>query len=376
MVLQSDNMSNTMKMISNLKENFVSSMVLGLIIFIIIIMLGYIFYIRQLNNRECTFLTNIYGTLDGNIRSINASDPNCQHNLNDYYIKTAYNCCSGGSYKNDFVSTCVLKNILKQGVRGLDFEIYSVNEQPVVATSTESEYYIKETFNSVPFTDVLSTVVNYAFSGSTAPNPDDPIIFHLRIKSTNQKMYENFGNLLESYDSYLLGKDYSFESHGVNLGFTPILTLRGKIIIIVDRINTAFLDNQHFYEFVNMTSNSIFMRALNYYNVKYTPDLNELQDFNRKGMTIAMPDVGSNPPNPNGIVTREAGCQLLAMRYEFIDNYLEENTAMFDKCGYAFCLKPERLRYIPVVNSTPTPQNPELSYATRTFGSDYYNFDI
>jgi hypothetical protein len=88
MVLQSDNMSNTMKMISNLKENFVSSMVLGLIIFIIIIMLGYIFYIRQLNNRECTFLTNIYGTLDGNIRSINASDPNCQHNLNDYYIST------------------------------------------------------------------------------------------------------------------------------------------------------------------------------------------------------------------------------------------------------------------------------------------------
>ena len=39
------------------------------------------------------------------------------------YIKTAYNCCSGGNYKNDYVDLCVLKNILKQGVRGLDFEI-------------------------------------------------------------------------------------------------------------------------------------------------------------------------------------------------------------------------------------------------------------
>ena len=125
-----------------------------------------------------------------------------------------------------------------------------------------------------------------------------------------------------------------------------------------------------------MTSNSIFMRALNYYDVKYTPDLVELQDYNRKNMTIAMPDVGVNPPNPSGIIVREAGCQMIAMRYQYIDNYLEENVALFDNCGYAFCLKPERLRYIPVTNPDPTPQNPELSYATRTFSSDYYTFDI
>jgi hypothetical protein len=321
-------------------------------------------------------MTNIYGTLDGHLRSINPSDPNCKYNLNDYYIKTAYNCCSGGSYKNDFVSICNLKNVLKQGVRGLDFEIYSINDKPVVATSTEEEYYIKETFNSVDFSEVMSTIVNYAFSGSTAPNPEDPIIIHLRIKSTNQKMYENFANILESYDKFLLGKEFSFESHGTNLGFTPIIQLRGKIIIIVDRINTAFLDNKHFYEFINLTSNSIFMRALNYYDIKYTPDLNELQEYNKKCMTIAMPDKGVNPVNPNGIVTRESGCQLLAMRYEYIDNYLEENTAMFDECGYAFCLKPERLRYIPVTNPDPTPQDPALSYATRTFSADYYSFDI
>ena len=52
--------------------------------------------------------------------------------LYDYYIKTAYNACAGGSYKNDFVNICNLKAILKQGVRCLDFEIYSVDDKPPV----------------------------------------------------------------------------------------------------------------------------------------------------------------------------------------------------------------------------------------------------
>ena len=93
-------------------------------------------------------------------------------------------------------------------------------------------------------------------------------------------------------------------------------------------------------------------------------------------MTIAMPDVGYNPPNPSGIVERETGCQMLAMRYQLIDSNLKENTTFFDNAGYAFVLKPERLRYIPVTVPTPTPQKPELSYATRTVSSDYYKFNI
>ena len=55
------------------------------------------------------------------------------YNLRDYYIKTAYNCCTAGEYKNDFVNVCALKNCIRQGARCLDFEIYSVKGSPVVA---------------------------------------------------------------------------------------------------------------------------------------------------------------------------------------------------------------------------------------------------
>jgi hypothetical protein len=39
-------------------------------------------------------------------------------------------------------------------------------------------------------------------------------------------------------------------------------------------------------------------------------------------------------------------------------------------------LKPEKLRYVPVMIELPPPQNPELAYATRTVQSDFYQFNI
>ena len=66
---------------------------------------------------------------------------------------------------------------------------------------------------------------------------------------------------------------------------------------------------------------------------------------------------------------------MVAIRYQYVDNYLEENALFFDRTGYAFALKPLALRYIPVTIPDPTPQNPNYSYATRTVSSDYYSFN-
>jgi hypothetical protein len=339
-------------------------------------MIVYIIYLTKLSSKECSYINNLYGALNGNLRSISSSDPDCSGNLNEYYVKTAYNCCSGGSYKNDVVEICNLKAVLKQGVRGLDFEIYSIDNQPVVATSTADNYYIKETYNSVSFSDVMNIIQNYAFSGSTAPNPTDPILIHLRFMSNNQSMYSNLANIFKSYDSILLGKEYSYETSGHNLGGEPLLNFMNKVILIFDRTNTSFLENKDLMEYVNMTSNSIFMRAYSYYDVKNNPDLEELREYNKRNMTIVFPDSGTNPVNPNGILSRDAGCQMVAMRYQYVDNFLIQNTTFFDNCGYAFCLKPEDLRYKPVTIEEPTQQDPALSYATRNVTTDFYSFDV
>ena len=222
----------------------------------------------------------------------------------------------------------------------------------------------------------MNIIRDYAFATSTAPNAADPIIIHLRIKSNNQEMYNNFAKILENYDSILLSKDYDSEYYGQNFGNVELKKLMGKVVIIVDRTNPAFLECPEFYKFINMTSNSVFMRALHYYDIKFTPDMNELIDYNKQNMTIGMPDRGANPDNPNSVVMREMGVQLLGMRYQKIDANIEENDAFFNNNGYAFALKPKNLRYIPVTIEMPPPQNPELSYATRTVQSDYYKFEI
>lgn len=372
----STNSDDYLSAIKNMDEDFQSYMIMAFIFIILIIFIGYLIYLSKLEGRECDYMNNLYSSVDGNIRSINTTDPDCSGNLYDYYVKTAYNACSGGSYKNDFVDICNLKAVIKQGVRCLDFEVYSVNDQPVVATSTSDSFYVKETFNSVNFGSVMDTIRNYAFSGGTCPNPTDPILIHLRCKSNNQNMYSKLADIFKSNTDIMLGMNYSFEAEGKNLGNVPLLQLQNKVILIIDRSNTAFLENQDLLEFVNLTSNSIFMREYDFYNVKNNPDINELTEYNKRGMTIVIPDNGGSPANPSGMVCRASGCQMVAMRYQLVDNFLMENALFFDRAGYAFALKPLELRYQPVTVPTPSEQLPEYSYATRNSTTDYYSFNF
>ena len=109
---------------------------------------------------------------------------------------------------------------------------------------------------------------------------------------------------------------------------------------------------------------------------KNNPDINELTEYNKTGMTIVLPDNGASPANPSGIVSRASGCQMVAMRYQLVDNNLMQNALFFDRAGYAFALKPVELRYQPVTVPAPTPQLPEYSYATRNSSTDYYSFNF
>jgi hypothetical protein len=367
----------SIKSILNNNEK-VASFIISVITMLIIIIaiLYYIYNVNKLESSEVSYINTLYPSLDGSIKSINILDSDCSGNLFDYYIKTAYNACSGGSYKNDFVDISILKAIIKQGVRGLDFEVYSIDNQPVVSPSTTDNYYVKETYNSVNFVDIMEVIKNYAFSSGTAPNPTDPIIIHLRIKSNNQTMYSNFASILKSYDSIMLGKEYSYENQGYNLGKMPLISFRKKIILVVDKINNAYLENKDFYEYVNMTSNSVFMRTYTNYNIVNNPDTTELTNYNKQNMSIVFPDETYNPANPNGLLCRSYGCQMIAMRYQLPDNFLKENNEFFNEASYAFALKPESLRYEPVTLPDPTPQNPNYSYGTRTATTDYYSFNF
>jgi hypothetical protein len=360
----------------SLDQQFQTYLIFTIITIIAIVYLGWMSYLSSLQTRNCTFMNDIYSEMNGNISSMKYDT---SANLFDYYIKTAYNACSGGSYKNDYVDICNLKAIIKQGVRCLDFEVYSIDNQPVVSTSTIDDYHVKETFNYVPFggkDSVMETINGYAFASGTAPNPTDPLIIHLRIKSNNLDMISNLASIFGNYSSLMLGKQYSYENEGKNLGRMPLSTFQNKIILIVDKNNTTFMQNDEFLEYVNMTSNSVFMRSYHYFDVYNTHDVNELTNFNKTGLTIVLPDKGINPPNPSPLYCRTWGCQMVAMRYQYVDSYLISDASFFDEDGHAFVLKPYDLRYHPIIVPDPNPPVKEYSYETRNITTPWYNFDF
>ena len=348
-----------------------SIIVIAIVIIILIIVLWWIYDKLTLDNKNCSAMNKLYNKFPS-LHTISISNEQFSYNLRDYYIKTAYNCCSAGTVKNDFVNSCALKNCIRQGVRCLDFEIYSVDNTPVVSVSSKNEFDVKESYNSVSFSNAINVISDYAFSGSTCPNPGDPLLIHLRIMSNNKPIYDIMANTLSRR---LLGKKFSYENNGKNIGQTPLKELMGKVIVIVDKSNPLFSDTL-LNEYVNIASNSVFMRAIRFHDVKYTPDMQELIEYNKKNMSIVLPDISTNIQNPSSTISLNYGCQMVALSLQSFDSSLEYYNEMFDTAGTAFVLKPIELRYIPVTIPVPPPPNPAYSYAKRDIKSDYYSFNI
>jgi hypothetical protein len=365
---------NTLNLLKN-KTYLVKVIIISIMILIIFGILISIYKISHLNNNNCNKLENVYKSFP-KISSINTSLDLFKYNLRDYYIKTSYNSCSAGNFKSDFVNVCALKNVIKQGVRCLDFGIYSLNDKPVISTSSVSDYYTKETYNSIEFGDAMSIISNYAFSGGTCPNPNDPLLLNFRIMSNNTKIYDIMANVLyNTLESRLLSKEFSYENNGNNLGSMPIKLFVGKIIIIVDRTNPLY-EQTKLDEYVNIASGAIFMRNYTYSKIKNVQDMNEVIEFNKKNMSIIIPDLSYKAKNYSAALVMKYGCQLVAMSFQNVDTYMEYYTELFNSAGYAYILKPESLRFTPIVIAIPPPQKPELSYETREISDDYYNFNM
>jgi hypothetical protein len=329
---------------NNSTETSILIFIIVLIILILIIIISWVYTIYTLEGKNCNFMDYLY-LKKPTIYNIDTSNSVFKFKLYDYYIKTAYNCCSAGKFKNDFVSLCALKNCIKQGVRCLDMQIYSLNNKPVVATASFDDYNTKETYNSLPLSIVLSTIKQHAFHRLYCQNYSDPLIIHFRIMSNNKKIYNDIADLLESnLDDKLLSSKYSYENHNNNIGKEELVKFIGKSIICIDKTNPIFRQTK-LYEYVNITSNSPFMRLVHYTSgIKLTPDMTETINYNKKHITLCLPDLNSNMVNPSFNISSQMGCQLTAMSFQNNDSNLQHYNEIFNSYNYAFILKPRHLR--------------------------------
>lgn len=364
----------------NVHQNKYAGILMILIIFVILLIV-IIYIVMQFTKRKsnCNNINSINSNIT--ISSIQTSDlstsgtsgtPNLL--LRDYYIKSSYNSCASGQFENDWVDLCALNNVIKQGCRFLDFEIYDLNDIPIVAVSSTNNYFEKGSYNYLTFDDVVSTIQSTAFTGGSCPNPKDPLFIHLRIKSNHLDIYNNISNILTTrLDNKMLPNIYSYEFGGKNIGAVPLKDLLGKVIIIVDKSNPLF-EKTSLDEFVNIASNSIFLRNLNYSNVVYSSDMTDLINNNKKNMCICKPDLSKSATNYNVSAVMQYGVQFPCICFQINDNNLQLYNALFNESGKAFILKPDALRYIPVQTTPPTES--QMSYGYTEYQSNLYNFKL
>ena len=342
-----------------------------IIIILVLFICSWCFTRLNKNEKNCKLISEVYSKFPL-LTTLDVSTLKLNNKLRDYYVKTAYNCCSSGNYKNDFVNLCALKNCIKQGARCLDFEIYSIDNKPVIATSSFGvNYKYKETYNHVDFSKAMSIINTYAFSSGTCPNPGDPLILHFRIMSSITNIHNMIATAIyETIGSRLLDKNFSYEMRGLNIGAYAISSLMGKIIIIVDKSNSTFY-NSKLHEYVNLSSSTPLMRCMRFSDVEFCPDIEELVFFNKEQMTIVLPSYSSSSKNVNSSIAMSRGCQFIGMSFQNFDVNMEFYTKYFDETGHAFRKREERFRYEPQFIPIPAPQLTCLSLksVTTTLGN-------
>ena len=352
--------------------NIIAFVILGLIIVVLplSVSLG-----RSIRKDRCDKkLDNIYNGEGTKITLLNDSSDN-QYRLRDYYIKSSYNSCCCGDFSDSFVSYNALKVLISQGVRFFDFEIYSVKGKSVIAASKDDNFNIKGTLNHLPIINVFKLLnqkaCNENVTGTICPNPTDPLFINLRIKSNQNDIFQQIGSALDIFSDKLLHKKhrkYASSCQGYSLGNEGLLCLKNSVIIICDKPSRELPPELK--EAVNMNSNSSFLQSLRYSNAVHS-DLNELKTYNKKNMSIIMPDYNTLALNDGGWdILHNNGCQFICMNFQTDNGNLKNYLNIFEDKLSAFVLKPECLRYKPTYIKIPDENiiaPPETSYGPRSF---------
>lgn len=145
--------------------------------------------------------------------------------LREYFVKASMNSAYDA---NGSMSIDALTDVMSRGCRFLDFEIYSVEGNPVVAYSSAGDKGSFESSNSLALDEVLKKVSTSAFS-SVSPNSEDPLFLFLRFKTTNPGIYKKIKQII---DTNLNG---TFYNKPVTKD-TKLSVLKQKIILVMDNM--------------------------------------------------------------------------------------------------------------------------------------------
>ena len=310
----------------------------------------------------------LFNTPDNELTSVKNVSPVRIQNLNSTYlnqpirqfcIKSSYNTAVTGK----FVNKDMIKYALSKGYRYLDFEIFLINNVPSVAYTTDPNYEIIDTDNSIPLSSAFNTVIVNAFSG-TSPNKTDPLFINLRIKSNDTSVYKAVANTI--YNA-LLPKLYSEKVTNE----TKMEDIMGQIVLIMDRtVAPNYVkyckcqdeNCQDLTNYINMESGTSVLYQTRYSEIlnQSSIQINTLLDIcsictDIRHMRVVLPDndyKSTSNPNIDKFIT-DYGAQIVPYRLYSNDGGLRQYEALFDyqKHRSAFVPLTNAISYIQELNA-------------------------
>ena len=336
------------------------NLLLLIVIIVIFIILVYASSQTSLQTKNCTNIKKSFPTTATYNISLMPDTVNSKK-ISELYIKTAYNCCCSGKFKNDYVDICALQNCANYGVRALDFQIYKLNGKPIISASTVNEIQYKEIYNYLDFNDTMLQVNKMFITTST--NNTEPLFLIFRVYSKVKDTYDQMFTSLNSIFGSNSGSNNIIYLTN-DLPNTTFSQLKRKVIILVEyscitttyeaECKTAF-ESSSLYRMsalhLNGSNNKVYRESelidgrisLNDFAIEFQKHKNYLD--------IIYPNVQINSYNYDFITSGfYNGISFIGLNFQTKDTYLDLlNTAdsldtppiINGFGGYAFKLKPD-----------------------------------
>jgi hypothetical protein len=264
--------------------------------------------------------------------------------LNKTTVKTAYNCCCTGDFKNDFVDTCALMNCARQGVRALDFQIYSLNNKPVVSASSVKSNEYKEIYNHINFYDAMNYVRKFFIDDGTNINSKDPLFLIFRLYTKNDPVYTMMAQALNQIFGYAspMSNMIFMLPNNSTLDTTLLSSLMKRVVIIVDPTygNPTGYTNSKLYDFASMnlgvsTTNNIH-RESNLLGVIAVNRTSGRSTDVSNNLCLLYPDLQPNKNNYDFVTSGIFNyVSFIAMNFQYKDQFLlQYNKHFFGSCAF------------------------------------------
>lgn len=330
---------------SSIPKSILTNKTYIILFFVVIIIIGILVYVsNQLNlkYKNCSDLNKQSNTSVLSIEKVN--DFNKETPLNDYFIKTAHNSCCVGNFKNDYVDACALKNCASYGVRALDFQIYSLNNKPVVSASSVTSNQYKQIYNYMNFYDTMNYVRKFFIDDGTNINCKDPLFLIFRLYTTNDPVYTMMAQALNQVFGYgsPTGNMIYILPNNKTLDTTLLSALMRKVVIIVDPTNgnKSGFANSNLMNFTAMvtgvsTNNNIYRES----DLLGVVAVNRANGYNTdvsNNLCILFPPLQPNKNNydfvTSGIFNE---LSFIGMNFQYKDQFLlEYNKDFFNSCAF------------------------------------------